>query len=230
MTDQTMHEERHDDLSLLTRCPVVPVVVLDDPEQALPLGEALLAGGIDVVEITLRTDAGLEAIRRLASLPGMHVGAGSVLVPEQVDQVVKAGARFVVSPGLSVDVVQRCRALGVPALPGVATASDLMAACALGLDEVKFFPAGLLGGPAAIRALAAPFTRLSFMPSGGVNADNMADYLARPRRARSQRQLDGRAGPAAGGQLGRGHRPLSGGDRPCSWIIRAPGGLTWPNQ
>jgi 2-dehydro-3-deoxyphosphogluconate aldolase / (4S)-4-hydroxy-2-oxoglutarate aldolase len=168
------------DLSLLDRCPIVPVVVLDDPEQALPLGEALLAGGIDVVEITLRTAAGLEAIRRLATLPGMHVGAGSVLVPHQVEQVVQAGARFVVSPGLSVEVVQRSRALGVPSLPGVATASDLMAASALGLDEVKFFPAGLLGGPAAIRALAAPFTGMSFMPSGGVNADNMGDYLALP--------------------------------------------------
>jgi 2-dehydro-3-deoxyphosphogluconate aldolase/(4S)-4-hydroxy-2-oxoglutarate aldolase len=166
--------------SLLDRCAVVPVVVLDEPGQALPLGEALLAGGIDVVEITLRTDAGVEAIRRLATLPDMHVGAGSVLVPHQVDQVVEAGARFVVSPGLSVEVVQRCHALGVPPLPGVATASDLMTASALGLDEVKFFPAGLLGGPAAIRALAAPVTRMSFMPSGGVNADNMGDYLAVP--------------------------------------------------
>ena len=166
--------------SLLGRCPVVPVVVLDDPELAVRLGEALLAGGIDVVEITLRTDAGLEAIRRLAALPDLHVGAGSVLVPEQVDEVVAAGARFVVSPGLSVDVVERSRALGVPALPGTATASDLMTATALGLSEVKFFPAGLLGGPAAIRALAAPFTRMAFMPSGGVNADNMADYLAVP--------------------------------------------------
>jgi 2-dehydro-3-deoxyphosphogluconate aldolase/(4S)-4-hydroxy-2-oxoglutarate aldolase len=166
--------------SLLRRCPVVPVVVLDDPDRAVPLGKALLAGGIDVVEITLRTDAGLEAIRRLAGLPDLHVGAGSVLVPDHVDQVVEAGARFAVSPGLSADVVQRCRARGIPALPGVATASDLMAATALGLDEVKFFPAGLLGGPAAIRALAAPFTRMSFLPSGGVNADNMADYLAVP--------------------------------------------------
>jgi 2-dehydro-3-deoxyphosphogluconate aldolase/(4S)-4-hydroxy-2-oxoglutarate aldolase len=169
-----------DGTSLLSRCPVVPVVVLDDAELAVPLGEALLAGGIDVVEITLRTDAGLEAIRRLAALPDLHVGAGSVLVPAQVDEVVAAGARFVVSPGLSVDVVERSRALGVPALPGVATASDLMTATALGLSEVKFFPAGLLGGPAAIRALAAPFTRMAFMPSGGVNADNMTDYLAVP--------------------------------------------------
>ena len=164
--------------TLLTRCPVVPVVVLDHPDQALPLGKALLAGGIDVVEITLRTDAGLESIRRLAELPGLHVGAGSVLVPDQVDQVVDAGALFVVSPGLSVEVVQRCRERGVVALPGVASASELMTAVSLGLDEVKFFPAGLLGGPAAIRALAAPFTRMSFMPSGGVKAENMADYLA----------------------------------------------------
>jgi 2-dehydro-3-deoxyphosphogluconate aldolase/(4S)-4-hydroxy-2-oxoglutarate aldolase len=167
-------------MNLLDRCPVVPVVVLDDPEIAVPLGAALLAGGIDVVEITLRTDAGLEAIRRLAALPDLHVGAGSVLVPDQVDEVVAAGARFVVSPGLSVDVVGRCRVLDVPALPGVATASDLMTATALGLSEVKFFPAGLLGGPAAIRALTAPFTRMAFMPSGGVNADTMADYLAVP--------------------------------------------------
>jgi 2-dehydro-3-deoxyphosphogluconate aldolase / (4S)-4-hydroxy-2-oxoglutarate aldolase len=175
-----MTVESRSAVSLLNRCPVVPVVVLDDPGQALPLGEALLAGGIDVIEITLRTDAGLESIRRLADLPGLHVGAGSVLVPDQVDEVVKAGARFVVSPGISVDVVRRCRALDVAALPGLATASELMTATALGLTEVKFFPAGLLGGPAAIRALAAPFTRVAFMPSGGVKAENMADYLAVP--------------------------------------------------
>jgi 2-dehydro-3-deoxyphosphogluconate aldolase / (4S)-4-hydroxy-2-oxoglutarate aldolase len=180
MTAEPMITGSRRTMTLLDRCPVVPVVVLDDPEQAVPLGEALLAGGIDVIEITLRTDAGLESIRRLAGLPGLHVGAGTVLVPDEVDEVVKAGARFVVSPGISADVVQRCRALGVPALPGVATASELMTATALGLTEVKFFPAGLLGGPAAIRALAAPFTRMAFMPSGGVKPDNMADYLAVP--------------------------------------------------
>ena len=167
-------------MTLLDRCPVVPVVVLDDPDQAVPLGEALLAGGISVAEITLRTEAGLESIRRLADLPGLLVGAGSVLVPSQVDDVVKAGARFVVSPGLSVDVVRRSQELDVTPLPGTATASDLMAASALGLAEVKFFPAGLLGGPAAIRALAAPFTRMRFLPSGGVKPENMADYLAVP--------------------------------------------------
>ena len=164
--------------TILIRCPVVPVVVLEDAAHALPLGEALLAGGIAVIEITLRTSAGLDAIRRLADVPGLHVGAGSVLVAEQVDQVVEAGARFVVSPGLSRAVVERSRALDVPALPAVATGSELMAAVELGLSEVKFFPAGLLGGPAAIKALSAPFPGMSFMPSGGVNPDTMADYLA----------------------------------------------------
>ena len=165
--------------SLLNRCSVVPVVVLHDVEHALPLGEALLAGGITIAEITLRTPAGIHAIEALASaLPDLYVGAGSVLVADQVDQVVDAGAQFVVSPGLSVDVLARSQQRGVPALPGVATASELMTAVSLGLREVKFFPAGLLGGPAAIRALTAPFTDMSFMPSGGVNADNMTDYLA----------------------------------------------------
>ena len=167
--------------SLLGRCPVMPVVVLDEPAQAVPLGKALLAGGIDAVEITLRTTAGLDGIRALAAeLPDLEVGAGSVLVPDQVDQVVSAGARFVVSPGLSVGVVERARALDVPALPGVATASELMTAVGVGLSEVKFFPAGLLGGPAAIQALSAPFPGVRFMPSGGVSVATMADYLAVP--------------------------------------------------
>ncbi|SDO34314.1 2-dehydro-3-deoxyphosphogluconate aldolase / (4S)-4-hydroxy-2-oxoglutarate aldolase [Nakamurella panacisegetis] len=167
--------------SLLHRCPVVPVVVIHDAAHALPLGEALLAGGITVAEITLRTAAGIGAIEALATaLPELHVGAGSVLVAEHVDQVVDAGARFVVSPGLSVAVLARAQARGVAALPGVATSSELMTAVGLGVTEVKFFPAGLLGGPAAIRALAAPFTSMTFMPSGGVSADNMADYLAIP--------------------------------------------------
>jgi 2-dehydro-3-deoxyphosphogluconate aldolase/(4S)-4-hydroxy-2-oxoglutarate aldolase len=167
--------------SLLHRCPIVPVVVIHDVAHAVPLGEALLAGGITVAEITLRTDAGIHAIEALAKeLPELHVGAGSVLIADHVDQVVDAGAQFVVSPGLSVDVLTRSRNRGVPALPGVATSSELMTAVGLGLTEVKFFPAGLLGGPAAIRALTAPFTTISFMPSGGVNAVNMADYLTIP--------------------------------------------------
>ena len=166
---------------LLTRCPLVPVVVLDRAEDAVPLGEALLAGGITGAEITLRTAAGLDAIALAAQrLPDLTVGAGSVLTPDHVDQVVDAGARFVVSPGLHAPVIARCVQRSVPALPGVATASEVMAAVNLGLTEVKFFPAGLLGGPAAIKATSAPFPGISFLPSGGVGPDNLADYLALP--------------------------------------------------
>jgi 2-dehydro-3-deoxyphosphogluconate aldolase/(4S)-4-hydroxy-2-oxoglutarate aldolase len=192
---------------LLSGFPVVPVVVIETAEQALPLGRALLAGGIAVMEVTLRTEAGLEGIRRLtgsagpagpagpagsggsagsaaetaeAGLDGMTVGAGSVLTPDQVDQVVGAGAKFVVSPGVNAGVVRRAQELGVPSLPGVSNSSDLMTATQLGLREVKFFPAGLLGGPAMIRALSAPFGQMRFMPSGGVTPANLPDYLALP--------------------------------------------------
>lgn len=167
-------------VSLLSHCPVVPVIVLDDPAQAVPLGEALLAGGITIAEITLRTSAGLEGIRLLSGRTGLLVGAGSVLVADQVDQVADAGARFIVSPGLSAGVLDQAAVRGLPALPGVATSSDLMAAAARGLSEVKIFPAGLLGGPTIIKALSAPFPGMTFMPSGGVSLDNMSDYLALP--------------------------------------------------
>ncbi|MDI5979238.1 bifunctional 4-hydroxy-2-oxoglutarate aldolase/2-dehydro-3-deoxy-phosphogluconate aldolase [Amycolatopsis magusensis] len=165
---------------MLDRCPVVPVVVLDDPAHAVPLGEALLAGGIDAVEITLRTAAGLEGLRALAKLEGMLVGAGTVLVPDQVDEVVEAGAGFVVSPGFSARVVDRAAERDVPVLPGVSGATDLMAVVEHGLSEVKLFPAGPLGGPAVVKALASPFSGMRFMPSGGITPDTMGDYLALP--------------------------------------------------
>lgn len=167
-------------VSLLNHCPVVPVIVLDDPSQAVPLAEALLAGGITIAEITLRTSAGLQAIRLLSGQTDLLVGAGSVLVAGQVDQVVDAGAKFIVSPGLSTAVLDRAQVREVTALPGVATSSDLMVAAARGLSEVKIFPAGLLGGPAMIKALSAPFPHMTFMPSGGVTLDTMADYLTLP--------------------------------------------------
>ena len=122
----------------------------------------------------------LGSFAELADLKGLLVGAGSVLTATQVDQVVDAGARFVVSPGLSTSVVQRCRGHGIAVLPGIATASELMLAAALGLSEVKFFPAGLLGGPAGITALAAPVPGIQFMPSGGVSPLNQDDYLSLP--------------------------------------------------
>ncbi|MET0419093.1 MAG: bifunctional 4-hydroxy-2-oxoglutarate aldolase/2-dehydro-3-deoxy-phosphogluconate aldolase [Actinoplanes sp.] len=160
--------------------PILPVVVLDDAGQAAPLGTALVAGGVTDIEITLRTAAGLEGIRRARAVDGLRVGAGSVLTPAHVDQVVDAGAEFIVCPGLSAAVVERARQHGVPILPGVATPSEVMAAVALGLDEVKLFPAGLLGGPAYIRALSAPFPGMRFVPSGGVSAATLGDYLAVP--------------------------------------------------
>lgn len=164
---------------LLAACPLVPVVVLDRAEDVTPLGEALLAGGITAMEITLRTDAGLPAIGiGQRTLPGMTVGAGSVLTRDHVDRVADAGARFVVSPGLHLPVVERCQERGVPALPGVATASEVMTAVNADLRAVKFFPAGLLGGPKAIAALSAPFPGMSFLPSGGVSIGNLSDYLA----------------------------------------------------
>ena len=159
---------------------IVPVIVLDDAADAGPLADALLAGGIDCAEITLRTPAGLAAVQALAHRDDILVGAGTVLTAAQTDEAVAAGARFVVSPGLGLDVVQRARQLGVTVLPGVATATELQAAAAAGLGAVKFFPAGALGGLAMLDALAGPFPGMRFMPSGGVTAENAADYLAHP--------------------------------------------------
>ncbi|WP_406025571.1 bifunctional 4-hydroxy-2-oxoglutarate aldolase/2-dehydro-3-deoxy-phosphogluconate aldolase [Nocardioides sp. NBC_00850] len=167
-------------LGVLARCPVVPVLVMDDPGDAVPLAHALLAGGVTVVEVTLRTPAAEETLRRMAAVSGLLAGAGTVITPAQVDLVAAAGAGFVVSPGLSVEVVDRCLSHGLPVIPGVGSATDSMAAVALGLEAVKLFPADLLGGTAAIRALAGPFPDLRFLPSGGIGPDTMADYLDLP--------------------------------------------------
>ena len=159
---------------------IVPVIVLDDAADAGPLADALLAGGIDCAEITLRTPAGLAAVQALAHRDDILVGAGTVLTAAQTDEAVAAGARFVVSPGLGLDVVSRAQQLGVAVLPGVATATELQTAAAAGLGSVKFFPAGALGGLGMLDALAGPFPGMRFMPSGGVTAENAADYLAHP--------------------------------------------------
>jgi len=157
---------------------VIPVVVVDSPGAARPLAAALADGGLPCAEVTLRTPAALEALHEMAGEPGMLVGAGSVVSPSQVDQAVDAGARFVVSPGLSEAVLARCRVLGVPALPGVATAGEIMRAVELGVDVVKLFPAAQLGGPAGVRSLAAPFPSVRFVPTGGIGPGNLAAYLA----------------------------------------------------
>ncbi|WP_298454711.1 bifunctional 4-hydroxy-2-oxoglutarate aldolase/2-dehydro-3-deoxy-phosphogluconate aldolase [uncultured Cellulomonas sp.] len=166
-----------DVLSSLRAARLVPVVVLDDARQADGLAAALVAGGLPVAEVTFRTSAAQDSIRAMADRGDMLVGAGTVLTPEQVDQAVAAGASYVVSPGLSRAVVERCGEHGVLALPGAVTATEIQAAVELGLTTVKFFPAGTSGGAPAIAALAAPFAGVSFVPTGGVGPKNLQDYL-----------------------------------------------------
>jgi len=158
---------------------LVPVIVSDAPGHAVGLARALADGGLPLAEVTLRVPRALEVLHAMAEgCPDVVVGAGTVVTADQVDAAVDAGARFLVSPGLAVDVVEQARRRDVPILPGVATPSDLMAATALGLDLVKLFPAGPLGGPSTVRALAAPFPAMAFVPTGGVGADDVGDYLA----------------------------------------------------
>lgn len=157
---------------------LVPVVVVDDAAHAEPLAAALVTGGLPVAEVTFRTAAAEDAIRAMASRGDMLVGAGTVLTVEQVDRAVAAGASYVVSPGLSRAVVERCREHAVLALPGAVTATEVQAALELGLTTVKFFPAGTSGGAAAIKALAAPFGGVTFVPTGGVGPKNLLEYLA----------------------------------------------------
>jgi 2-dehydro-3-deoxyphosphogluconate aldolase/(4S)-4-hydroxy-2-oxoglutarate aldolase len=159
---------------------IVPVVVLADADAAEPLAEALLRGGLGAAEVTFRTPAAAHALRRMAAVPGLLVGAGTVIDANQVDVAVDAGARFIVSPGLSRAVVERAQHHGVPVFPGVATATELMAALDLGLRVVKFFPAETLGGVAALKAIAAPFPGVRFIPTGGITAVTAASYLALP--------------------------------------------------
>lgn len=159
---------------------LMPVVVIDDAGAAESLGAALKAGGLPLAEVTFRTDAAEEALRRLAADPELVVGAGTVLRAEQVDRAVEAGARFIVSPGLSRSVVERAQALGVPVFPGVATPTEITAALELGLSTLKLFPAENLGGVAMVKALSAPFTSLQFIPTGGIKSAQLVSYLECP--------------------------------------------------
>lgn len=170
----------NDIITLLNGHRVIPVVVIDDAHSARPLADALVAAGLPLAEITFRTDSAEQAVRVLAERDDLVVGAGSIRTADQVDRAVGVGARFIVSPGLSAAVVERCRVLDVPVLPGVATPTEIMQALDLGVDVVKLFPAGLLGGPAAVRDLAAPFPSVRFVPTGGVGPGNVGEYLALP--------------------------------------------------
>ena len=168
-----------DTLWLLESVRGLPVVVIRRPEDTLPTLRALEEGGIPAAEITFRTPYAAEAIRTgVRELPQMHIGAGTVINAAQAREALEAGAGFVVSPGLSAEVAGVCREAGVPYLPGCATPTEIMQALALGISTVKFFPANVYGGLEAIRALSAPFPQVRFLPTGGVNEENLRDYLA----------------------------------------------------
>ncbi len=157
---------------------IVPVIVLDDVKDAEPLAKALCEGGLPCAEVTFRTEAAEESIRIMSEkFPNMLIGAGTVLTTEQVDRAVAAGAKFIVSPGLNPKVVKYCVDKGIPMTPGCSTASDIEQALEFGLDVVKFFPAEPAGGLNMIKALAAPYVGVKFMPTGGINATNVKDYL-----------------------------------------------------
>ena len=158
---------------------VVPVVVLNDAKDAEPLAGALVRGGLGVAEVTFRTDAAEESIRIMCkAYPEMLVGAGTVLTTEQVDRAVNAGAQFIVSPGFDPEIVDYCISRDIPVYPGTITPSEVAQAVKRGLTVCKFFPAEQFGGVSTIKALAAPYTMVKFMPTGGVNLKNLRDYLS----------------------------------------------------
>ncbi len=159
--------------------PIVPVIALDHMDDALPLAEALLKGGISIMEITLRTDAGLGAIEAISkALPQMHVGAGTVLNSSDFKHAVDHGAAFVFSPGISEALMETSKALNVALIPGVATASEVMLAKNNGFEHCKLFPATLAGGVEILKAFGGPFPSMRFCPTGGVNLDNISDFLS----------------------------------------------------
>ena len=157
---------------------LIPVIKIENPDDAVPLAKALIDGGLPAAEITFRTACAAEAIKNITeAYPEMLVGAGTVLTTEQVDAAIAAGSKFIVSPGLNPKVTSYCLSKGVPMLPGCSNPSDIEAALELGLKTVKFFPAEAAGGLKMLKAMAAPYGQLTFMPTGGINADNLLDYL-----------------------------------------------------
>lgn len=165
--------------TIAARAPVIPVLTIDRMETAVPLAQALVKGGLPVLEITLRTEAALQALERIArEVPGAVVGAGTVLNGKQVEQVQRAGARFVVSPGCTAELAAAVSAAGVPFLPGVQTISEAMALADQGFNLLKFFPADIAGGTGWLKAAAAPLAGLRFCPTGGIGPETAPDYLA----------------------------------------------------
>ena len=169
------------EINRLSAAAVVPVVVLDDAKDAVATAKALLAGGVDVMEITFRTAAAADSIKAVAeNCRDMLVGAGTVITLEQCKQAVECGAKFIVSPGFDEEVVRWCVENGIAVTPGCVTPSEIMAAMKLGLTVVKFFPAGVYGGLSALKALSGPFGGIKFIPTGGVNGQNIGEFIAAP--------------------------------------------------
>ena len=162
---------------VMRAAPVIPVLVVDYASQAGVLAEALVAGGLRVIEVTLRTPSALQAIREMKQVPGAIVGAGTVTNPQQLDEALEAGAEFIVSPGLTERLARLAIERQAPFLPGVATASDIMRGLDLGLTHFKFFPASTSGGITALKALSAPFAQCRFCPTGGITAETAPDWL-----------------------------------------------------
>ncbi|MBC9245711.1 bifunctional 4-hydroxy-2-oxoglutarate aldolase/2-dehydro-3-deoxy-phosphogluconate aldolase [Paracoccus sp. 11-3] len=165
---------------LCNLAPVIPVIVIKDITKAEDLARALVAGGLPVLEVTLRSDAALDSIRAMSRIEGGHVGAGTVLTPDDAKRAKDAGAKFAVSPGLTDRLIQACSDLDLPLLPGAVTASEVMRAADAGYDMLKFFPAEAVGGAPALKSLAGPLPKVSFCPTGGVSPDNARDYLSLP--------------------------------------------------
>ncbi len=163
---------------IMRKAPVIPVLVIDDAAHAVPIAEALVAGGLPVLEVTLRTAAAVDVIKAMKQVPGAVVGAGTVLNPRDLDAALAAGSEFIVSPGLTPALGEAAVASGIPFLPGTANASDIMLGLDLGLTRFKFFPAEAAGGIAALKAIAAPFGAARFCPTGGITQATAPNWLA----------------------------------------------------
>lgn len=163
---------------IMRTAPVIPVLVIEDASEARPIAEALVAGGLPIIEVTLRTPAALEVIRRMNLVPGAIVGAGTVLNPKQLEDARNAGAEFIVSPGLTEQLGKAALASGLPFLPGVATSGEIMAGLDMGFTHFKFFPAMASGGIPALKAIAGPFGQCRFCPTGGIGIEAVPDWLA----------------------------------------------------
>jgi 2-dehydro-3-deoxyphosphogluconate aldolase/(4S)-4-hydroxy-2-oxoglutarate aldolase len=166
--------------AIMRTAPVIPVLVIDDVAHALPVAQALVAGGLRVLEVTLRTDAALDVIRAMKKVEGAIVGAGTVTNAKQLDAAIDAGSEFIVAPGLTENLGKAAVAREIPFLPGISSASDIMRGLDLGLTHFKFFPAEASGGLPALKALAGPFGQCSFCPTGGINAETAVDWLSHP--------------------------------------------------